>query len=75
MLLRVADYDQSNGSFPDDDSLHCHLRTGLNTTERDSLPRLTLGRSDPKDVSEAIRDEFPELDLTGHSKALSDIHL
>lgn len=73
MLLKVAEFDQSQGRYPDDDSLHCHLNTGLNTAARDDLPRLTLGRVEPKNGSLPIRYPFPELDFSEHNDALSDI--
>ena len=73
LLIRVADYDQSQGRFPDGDSLHCHLSTGLNTTAKDSLPRLTLGRVEPKNGGKAIGAAFPELEPSSQAGALSDI--
>ena len=75
ILLKIADFDQSQGRYPDEDSLHCHFRTGLNTTARDDLPRLTVGRVEPKSGSAAIRDGFPELDPSSNSQALSDMNL
>lgn len=75
MLMRVADYDQSQGRYPDGDALHCHLSTGLNTTAKDALPRLTLGRVEPKNGARAIREGFPELAPSSHSGALSDIDM
>ena len=75
MLLRVADYEQSKGRFPNDDSLHCHLSTGLNTTERGSLPRMTLGRVDSKDGSELVRYPFPDHDFSECHEALSEIDI
>jgi len=75
MLMRVADYDQSRGRYPDGDTLHCHLSTGLNTTAKDALPRLTLGRVEPKNGARAIGEGFPELAPSSHSGALSDIDI
>jgi len=75
MLMRVADYDQSQGRYPDGDTLHCHLSTGLNTTAKDALPRLTLGRVEPKNGGRAIGDGFPELTPSSRSGALSDIDI
>jgi hypothetical protein len=73
MLMRVADYDQSQGRYPDGDTLHCHISTGLNTTARGSLPRLTLGRVEPKNGDNAIGVGFPDLESSSHAGALSDI--
>ena len=75
MLIRVADYDQSQGRYPDGDTLHCHLSTGLNTAAKDALPRLTLGRVEPKNGARAIGEGFPELAPSSHSGALSDIDI
>jgi hypothetical protein len=73
MLIRVADYDQSQGRYPDGDTLHCHLSTGLNTAAKDALPRLTLGRVEPKNGDNAIGVGFPDLESSSHAGALSDI--
>lgn len=75
MLMRVADHDQSQGRYPDGDTLHCHLRTGLNTTAKDVLPRLTLGRVEPKNGTRAIGEGFPQLAPSSHSGALSDMDM
>ena len=75
MLMRVADYDQTQGRYPDGDTLHCHLSTGLNTTAKDALPRLTLGRVEPKNSAQAIGEGFPELAPSSHSGALSDVDI
>ena len=75
MLMRVADYDQSQGRYPDGDTLHCHLSTGLNTTAKDALPRVTLGRVEPKNGVRAIGEGFPELAPSSRSGALSDIDI
>jgi hypothetical protein len=75
MLLRVAEHDQSGDPYPASDSLHCHLSTGLNTSARGALPRLTLGRVESKDGSEAVRYPFPEFDFSKFSHAISDIHI
>lgn len=74
-LNQIADYDQSLGAFPDDDSFHCHLDTGRNTRDRDPLPRVTLGRVDSKDAKQPVRSPFPEIDPKLGVDALTDIHL
>ena len=74
MLMRVADYDQSQGRYPDGDTLHCHLSTGLNTTAKDALPRLTLGESNPRTVP-APSARASQNSPSSHSGALSDIDI
>jgi hypothetical protein len=75
MLLKVADYDQSQGKYPDGDTLHVHLSTGLNTNARNVLPRLTLGRVEPKNGAKAVSESFPQLDSSASGAALSDIEI
>ena len=61
-LLEMADFDQSTGGFPDDDSEHHHYKIGCNTENRQQHPLLTIGRVDTKQDSKRLRDCFVALD-------------
>ena len=61
-LLEMADFDQSTGGFPDNDSEHHHYKIGCNTENPEQHPMLTIGRVDSKQDSKQLRDCFPALD-------------
>ena len=56
-LVEIAEVDQTEGGFPDDDSFYAHFSTGCNTESK--LPRLTIGRVDSKNDCQKLRDGFP----------------
>ena len=57
-LMAMADIDQSNGGFPDNDSEHHHYKIGCNTESPDQHPLLTIGRVDSKNDTNSLRDCF-----------------
>jgi hypothetical protein len=72
VLLGLADLDQTTVKMPDNETVHHHLRTGLNTQACDSLPELRVGRVDCKLDGSRLNNGWPMRVVEMGSKGMSD---